>query len=87
MSGKWTHVFGGFVEGAAEDADGNPTAAWYTTKYIGSSRPPEDLTDDEKAERATEVMRLPATIRYLASFDHEPTDAEMDALAPEGYES
>ena len=77
---QWWHVFGGEIPDMAVDADGNPSPAWGALT-VG----PAGRGADDEVREMTFPMSAGGEAHYLATFDHEPTEAEKDALAPEKY--
>jgi hypothetical protein len=76
----WWHVYGAEIRNAqwgGLDEDGQPNQVWICQIYGKSTKPPSEAPDS--------ITSGDDVLPRLASFDHEPTDAEMDALAPEQY--
>lgn len=80
MSQLWWHVYGAEIADLAEDEDGNPGMSWGLLILGESTRSPDDERIPDMVPRV-----LGAEAKYLASFDHDPTEEERDALAPEEY--
>jgi len=84
VSALWWHVYGGEIPAEFElgvDEDGNPSAVHAFTIAGEATVPPDELVEKCPDVESVGGVRLP----YLASFDHEPTDAELDELKPEQY--
>ena len=85
MSDRWWHVFGAEIPNMSEDEHGNPGSAFALRIYGDSELGPDDLTEKHKADADEEMFGEIATVRYLGSFDHDPTDEEREALTPEAF--
>lgn len=64
-----------------------------TDLYAAAVLGPTDLEADDLSASGEVLVRdhefpisdMGLTLRYVATFDHEPSDAEKDELAPEGH--
>lgn len=87
----WWHLFGGEVEGAAQDADGNPGSAWAVWVLGPSGFGPDDpspMPDDgpDVTIRTKEIEGpLGSTLTHRGSWQHVPSVEEVDAVTPEEY--
>jgi hypothetical protein len=80
QNARWWHVYGAEVRNAqwgGLDEDGRPNPVWLYQTYGESTKPPSQVPDD--------ISSGDDVLLRLGSFDHEPTDAELDALTPERY--
>ena len=77
----WWHVYGGEV--ANMSTGGGP--AWGQVMFGDSTVPPvEAMENTPKATIGTGDSKT--QVPYLASFDHEPTDDELNELRPVEYQ-
>jgi hypothetical protein len=84
MCHRWWHVYMGEVPDMSEDEEGNPGPALCKIIYGESDRDPEYVKANMPTTRAAfGEVDLP----YVASFDHDPTDADLAPLLPEGYDA
>jgi hypothetical protein len=77
---RWWHVYAAEVHSAqwgGLDEDGQPNPIWQYQTYGESTKPPSEVPDS--------ITSGGDVLPRLASFDHDPTDAELDALTPERY--
>lgn len=80
----WWHFYGAEVPGLAEDKDGNPKPAWVTMMAGEATIGPDEPTvSGGRIQDPLHYKDVP--LAYLASWDHEPTQAERDAVTPEEY--
>jgi len=68
----WWHVYGGITP---EDHDWGG-GLWVLTIFGENTKPPETMPPDGPFPY----------LSYLASFDHDPTDPEREALTPPEYQ-
>jgi hypothetical protein len=68
----WWHVYGGITP---EDHDWGG-GLWVLTIFGENTKPPETMPPDGPFPY----------LSYLASFDHDPTDPEREALTPPDYQ-
>ena len=81
MTGRlWWHVYGGEIPDLSVADDGSLAPGWALVKMSESSVSPDDL-----AAKLPAVSTGFGDVPYLASFDHDPTPDEIEALTPEEY--
>lgn len=74
----WWHVYGGEVPDMSEDPEtGELGPAWAMLTAGEAKTAPEGMPKDA----STGYGKVP----YLHSFDHEPSQKELDDLTPEVY--